>query len=173
MIWIDPRTAAAVGLTFAFMAAGLGRALPLDGSEIVPLVVSAAFLTGYFYLWRTLLRLPFALVITLRRARHAQTRYGLSRRESLRDGYVRGFLDTRRWTVGPLALFDRMAVFCLALLACTPGAAQLFLWLGGIIGLALLLTVYLLRGTFGWLVDEAPRPDGINRPALPFLDLRD
>lgn len=171
--WIDLRTAAAIGLTFAFMSAGLGREVPLDGSGVVPLAISVAFLTGYFYLLRTLLRLPVALINTFQRSRHARRKYGLSWRESLRDGYVRAFLDTRRWTVGPLALFDRLAVFAFAMLACTPGLAALLLRLGGLIGLALMLTVYLLRGSFAWLVDEPPRADGVSRPSLPFLNLRD
>lgn len=126
---------------------------------------------GYLYAMRTVARLPFALFITFRRIRYAQRQYGLTRRESWREGYVRGFMDTRRWTVGPLALVDRLTVFGATLLATTPGLGNVLLALGGLVGLALMLVLYLLRGAFSWLVeDDLGR--GVKQTAnLPFIKL--
>src|SRR5690349_18408187 len=110
---MDFRTLIAVTLTLAFAHLGLGRELPFDSSNLVAFISDIALFAGYLYLIRTLVRLPVAIVITIRRTRYAQQQYKLRGIESLRDGYTRGFLDARRWTVGPLAVIDRSTV-CIA-----------------------------------------------------------
>jgi hypothetical protein len=152
----------------------LGRDLPFDTTAPLPFIISLVLFFGYAYLFRTLARLPFALVITLRRTRHARQHYGLNLRESLRDGFVRGFLDNRRWSAGPLALVDRLAVFAITLLATTPFLGQVLVKLGGALGIGLLLVLYLLRGSFSFLVEDNLRErSGGNAPLPPFLKTLD
>jgi len=170
---IDFRTLAAVILTLAFARLGLGRELPFDSSSAVALVSDAALFVGYLYLMRTLIRLPVAIVITVRRTRYAQHQYKLRGIESIWDGYTRGFLDTRRWTVGPLAVADRSTVCVSTLLTTIPGFGLFIVTLGGFVGIALLLVLYLMRGTFSWLV--ADKLDSPTQPLLqlPFINRRD
>lgn len=171
MMPIDLRTLLTIILTFTLASFGLGCELPLDTSAALPFIASLALFFGYAYLFRTVVRLPFAVVITIRRARYARQQYGLDSRESLRDGFARGFLDNRRWTVGPLALVDRLAVFALTLLATMPFLGGLLVKLGGIMGIGLLLILYLFRGTFSFLVDDNIRD--ASSSVLPFLKTRD
>ena len=170
---VDIRTLIAVILTLAFAHLGLGRPLPFDASDGITLASQIALFASYLYLVRTLARLPFALVVTVRRTLHAQRQYKLRGIESLRDGYTRGFLDSRRWTVEPLALVDRVTVCIASLLATIPGLGGFIVMLGGFIGIALLLVLYLMRGTFGWLV--ADRLDSPVQASLqlPFINRRD
>jgi hypothetical protein len=171
---IDLRTLLAIVLTLTLASAGLGRDLPLDASAPLPFVTSTLLFVGYLYLCRTLVRLPFAIVIAVRRAVHAREHYQLDARESLRDGFARGFLDTRRWTVSPLALVDRLAVFGFTLLATVPLLGALLVIVGGMVGLSLMLMLYLLRGNFSFLVDDNIRDNSsANSFALPFLKTRD
>ncbi len=171
MTLIDLRTLFAIVLTLTLASFGLGRDLPFDTGAILPFIVSLALFFGYVYLFRTLVRLPFAIVITIRRTRYARQHYGLDNRESLRDGFARGFLDNRRWTVGPLSLIDRLAVFAITVLATTPFLGDLLVKLGGIVGIGLLLILYLFRGTFSFLVDDNIRDANVS--SLPFLKTRD
>jgi hypothetical protein len=124
-------------------------------------------------LTRSLVRLPFALVITIRRARKASVQYGLNRRESLRDGFVRGFLDTRRWSVAPLDLIDRLAMVGWTLLATTPYLGLFLVRFGGILGVVLMLVVYLFRGNFSLLLEDSLHHDDRWTKSLPFLKNRD
>ena len=170
---IDLRTLVAVILTLAFAHLGLGRDLPFDSSNVVALMSDAALFASYLYLMRTLARLPVAVVITIRRTRYAQHQYKLRGLESLWDGYTRGFLDTRRWTVGSLAVVDRVTVCVSVLLATVPGLGSLVLTLGGFIGIALLLVLYLMRGTFSWLVADRLDSPVLTSLQLPFINRRD
>lgn len=170
---IDFRTVIVVVLTLAFADLGLGRPMPFDSSTVIRLVSGLALFGSYLYFMRTLIRLPFAIVITIRRTRYAQLQYKLKGIESLRDGYARGFLDTRRWTVEPLAIVDRITVCCATLLVTIPGLGMLLLTLGGFMGMALLLVLYLMRGTFGWLVADK-LDHAVQSPLqLPFINRRD
>jgi hypothetical protein len=169
----DLQTAAVVLFTLAFTYAGLGRALPLNITDPVPFAADLLLFLAYVYLMRTLTRLPIALVITVRRARYAQAQYGLSRGDSWRDGLARGLLDTRRWTVGPLAQLDRLAVVGWTLLATTPYLGVFLVKVGGLIGVAALLLIYLLRGSFTWLVEGYPARGLVDERGLPpFIDRR-
>ncbi len=170
---IDLHTLAAVVLTLAFARIGLGRVLPFETTDTITLISQVALFASYLYLMRTLVRLPFALVITVRRTRHALRQYKLSRMESLHDGYTRGFLDTRRWTVQPLSLVDRITVCCVTLLATLPGLGQFLVTIGGLIGIALLLIIYLMRGTFSWLVADHFSTPLQPSASFPFIRSRD
>ncbi len=161
----------AIALTLTLTTTGLGRDLPFDTNALIPAALSLIIFAAYLYLCRTLTRLPVAIVITIRRIRYAQQHYGLSRRESLRDGFVRGFLDTRRWTVGPLALIDRLAVIGFTIFATTPFLGAFLVRLGGLFGIALLLIIYLMRGKFALLVDDKLDSSASYNPSLPFLKL--
>ncbi len=170
---LDLRTLFAILLTLALAYSGLGRDLPLDTAAPVPFVASLILFAGYLYLMRSLVRLPFALVITVRRTRFARRKHGLDWRESLRDGFVRGFLDNRRWTVPPLASIDRLAVVGLTLLATTPYLGLFLVRFGGLLGILLLLILYLFRGTFSFLVVDSLHTESPWSASLPFLKTRD
>ncbi len=170
---IDFQTILAVALAFALAYVGLGRDLPFDTSAILPLAGSLLLFTSYLYLTRSLVRLPFALVITISRARKASQQYGLNRRESLRDGFVRGFLDTRRWTVAPLVSIDRLAVVGFTLLATIPYLGVLLVRFGGLLGIAVMLMLYLFRGSFSFLLEDSLQRDTRWTNTLPFLKTRD
>jgi hypothetical protein len=167
------RTLLAIVLTLTLAYIGLGRDLPLDTSAPLPFAASLILFVGYLYLLRSLVRLPFALVITVRRARFARRKHSLDWRESLRDGFVRGFLDTRRWTVAPLASIDRLAVVGLTLLATTPYLGLFLVRFGGLLGILMLLILYLFRGTFSFLVADSLQTDSPWTASLPFLKTRD
>jgi hypothetical protein len=169
----DLRTVLTITLTFTFAYIGLERDLPFDLSALVPFVSNLLLFTGYLYFLRSLVRLPFALVITIRSARHAHLQYGLDKRESLRDGFVRGFLDTRRWTVPPLVSIDRLAVVGLTLLSTTPYLGTFLIRLGGLVGIILMLLLYLFRGKFSFLVEDSLQTDTRWTSGLPFLKTRD
>ncbi len=118
--------------------------------------------------------MPVAFVITIRRARYARQQYGLGRLESLRDGLARGFLDTRRWTTGQLALLDRLMLFVGVMLATLPYLGLFLVNISGVAGLSLLIILYLFRGNFSFLVDDNIHDDAVQRGALlPFLKTRD
>ena len=170
---MDFRTLVAVALALTLASAGLGRDLPLDTVGLMPLVSSLILFTGYLYLTRSLVRLPFALVIAIRRARRASLQYGLNQRESLRDGFVRGFLDTRRWTVAPLASIDRLAVVGFTLLATIPYLGVFLVRFAGLLGIALMLMLYLFRGNFSLLLEDSLQQDTRWTNTLPFLKTRD
>jgi hypothetical protein len=99
--------------------------------------------------------------------------YGLNRRESLRDGFVRGFLDTRRWTVAPLVSIDRLAVVGFTLLATIPYLGVFLVRFGGLLGIAVMLILYLFRGSFSFLVEGGLQRDTRWTNSLPFLKTRD
>lgn len=170
---LDLRTLVAVILTLAFAHLGLGRTLPFDASNSIELISTIALFVGYLYLMRTLVRLPIAVVITIRRTRYAQRQYKLNGLESLRDGYTRGFMDTRRWTVEPLALVDRIMICIATLLATIPGLGGLLVTVGGFLGIALLLILYLMRGTFSWLVADQLESPVQTSLQLPLINRRD
>ncbi|MEO8610744.1 MAG: hypothetical protein ABI690_22795 [Chloroflexota bacterium] len=170
---LDFQTIFATILTFTLAYFGLGRDLPFDTVGIVPLLSSLILFIGYLYLTRSLVRLPFAVVITIRRTRRAMQQYGLNRRESLRDGFVRGFLDTRRWTVAPLNLVDRLTVVGFTLLATIPYLGVFVVRFGGLVGIAVMLMLYLFRGSFSFLLDDSLQRDSRWTNSLPFLKTRD
>ncbi|MBI1281186.1 MAG: hypothetical protein GC179_23875 [Anaerolineaceae bacterium] len=170
---VDLRTVVAVILTLSFAHLGLGRAVPFDISNGVELVTTFVLFAGYLYLMRTLIRLPAAVVISIRRTRYARRQYKLSGIESLRDGYTRGFLETRRWTVEPLALVDRVVICVATLLATIPGLGGLLVTLGGFLGIALMLILYLMRGTFSWLVADQLDNSVQSSSHMPFINRRD
>jgi len=167
---ISARTIAAITLLLVMLNLASGYPLPFRTDSPQQFVVDVALFGGWLYLARTLVRLPIAIALLIRFSRQARQRRGMNRRESILDGFYRGFLDRRRWAVGHLALLDRIALLGAAWLAVTPYLGALVVNLGGLVGIALLLVVYLIGGTFTFLVDDSP--DGSNRLTLPFLNIR-
>lgn len=160
----DIRTIAAVGLTLALVHIVLDYSLPIDFSGVLPVLRSLALFIGYLYLTRTLFRLPFAVVIVIRRTRYAHQHYQLSWRESLSDGFTRGVLDRRRWTTGTLALLDRLALLAFTVFSAQPGTGMIWVMLLGMIGILVMLIVYLTSGTFNFLLGDG------QEQGLSFLD---
>jgi len=170
VLLVSVRTLVAVLLILLLANYGAGYPLPFDTGSIVSFVADVTLFTGYLYLARTLLRLPIAAAITIRQARQSRARRGMSRWESILDGFYRGFLDRRRWTVGQLARLDRLGLLMIVLLSVNPAIGALLVKIGGLIGLALMLVVYLISGAYSFLLDDSP--DGTNRVPLPFLNIR-
>ncbi len=151
---LDIRTIGAAGLTMALAHIVLDYPLPIDFSGVLPILRSLALFIGYLYLMRTLFRLPFAVVIVIRRTRYAQQHYQLSWRESLSDGFTRGVLDRRRWTKGTLALLDRLALLAFIVVSAHPRTGILWVTLLGMIGILMMVIAYLISGTFNFLLGD-------------------
>lgn len=167
----DRRTLLIILITLTLTTLGLGRDIPFDTTAPAAFVFTLTLFIAYLYFCRTLVRLPVALVITIRRARQAHQKYGLDSRESLRDGLARGFLDTRRWSVSPLSLMDRLSVVGFTLLATIPFLGVFLVRFGGFCGLALLLILYLIRGKFTLLVEDNLDSSAYQAASLPFINL--
>jgi hypothetical protein len=170
MTLLSLRTIVAITLMLVLATLASGNPWPFDASSPPVLVTDLALFAGALYLVRTLIRLPIALALLIRYAIQSRRRRGMSRRESLLDGFYRGFLDRRRWTVGQLALLDRLGLLCAVWLSVTPVVGTLLVKIGGLIGIALMVVVYLIGGTFSFLVDDSS--EGQNRLSLPFLNIR-
>lgn len=170
MTLISPRTMLAIAVIFALTTLAFGYSLPFAGDSPQQFLTDLLLFIGYIYLARTLVRLPIALLLLVRYALQSRRRRGMGRWESVLDGYYRGFLDRRRWTVGQLALLDRLALLVIVWLSVTPFIGTLLVKIGGLVGLAFMLIVYLMGGTFSFLLDDSP--DGQNRLSLPFLNIR-
>jgi hypothetical protein len=170
MTLLSLRTVVAITLMLVLASLATGYPWPFDTSSPQQFVVDLPLFAGALYLVRTLIRLPIAITLMIRFTIQARHRRGMSRRESVLDGFYRGFLDRRRWAVGQLALLDRLVLLCAVWLSVTPVVGTLLVKIGGLIGVALMLVVYLMGGTFSFLVDDSS--DGQNRLSLPFLNLR-
>jgi hypothetical protein len=165
---VAPQTVVAVALMLVLTHFAFGYPLPFDTANPTAFVTDLSLFVGYIYLSRTLVRLPIAFVISIRGARESHQRHGMNWRDSLFDGFYRGFLDRRRWAVGQLARLDRLALLLMVMGSLTPGLGLFLRTLGGLIGLALMLVVYLMTGTFSFLLDDSRSGEG----RLPFLNIR-
>jgi len=146
--------AAVVVIVFALANTLYGYPPPFDLSSPTAALTSGALFVAYIYFARTLFRLPFALVVGWRRYRRARQVYEHDRRAALIDGFYRGFASTRRWESGQLAVIDRLVFFTIVWFACNPARGPLYVQLGGVLGLTLLVTLYLVRGSFAGLVED-------------------
>lgn len=160
---VDWRQVGAVLLMLALTSSGYGYALPFDTSNPVRFGVSAVLFVGYLYAARSLFRLPFAVQLAVRRYRHAKQHYNLAGRAALLDGFYRGFLDRRRWQSGVLAVVDRLLLLLIVLMACLPVIGGLLVNLGGLLGAAVMLLLFIYTGRFALLVD-----DGMSDDSNPF-----
>ncbi len=170
MTRISPRTLFAIAIIFVLTTLAFRYPLPFAADSPQRFLTDLLLFIGYVYLARTLVRLPIALMLMVRFTLHSRRRRGMGRWESVLDGYYRGFLDHRRWTVGQLALLDRLALLGIVWLSVTPAIGTLLVKIGGLVGLALMLIVYLIGGTFSFLLDDSR--DGEGRVSLPFLNIR-
>lgn len=146
------------------LANGLyGYPPPLDLRSPARAATSVILFVGYLYLVRTLVRLPFAIHGFRGRFRRARTTYNLDRDGALADGFLRGFMDRRRWDRPLYAMIER-ALFLLAVWwACNPdnsGIAQGI----GVLGVLLLVLLYLGAGSYRGLVDDGLAPPGRRLP---------
>ncbi len=157
MTLLSPRAVAAIALMLVLANLAFGYPWPFDASSLSALITDLALFAGALYLVRTLIRLPIAIALMIRYAVQSRRRRGMSRRESVLDGFYRGFLDRRRWTVGQLALLDRLVLLSAVWLSVTPSIGILVIKIGGLIGIALMLVVYLIgggRSAFWWMIRQ-------------------
>lgn len=169
---IDLRTPLVILLTVVLCTFTLGYDFPIRLGSMDTALIDLTLYVGSVILLRTLLRLPFVVVITRRRTRYAMQTYGMSRREALMDGYLRGVADRRRWTVGMLAQVDRFALLVMAYLTTVPGLGRVLVQLGGLFGLLMLILIYLITGKFALLLSDDLDGRSQNRTVNPIIDTR-
>ncbi len=146
------------------LANGLyGYPPPVDLSSLGGAVMSVTVFVGYLYLVRSLVRLPLAITGFRSRYRHARETYGLERNGALADGFLRGFMDRRRWDNPTLATLER-ALFMLAVWwACQPDNVAMARGIG-VLGVLLLVFLYMGAGSYRGLVDDGIAPPGRRLP---------
>ncbi len=140
------------------LANGLyGYPPPVNLDTPTQAVLSGLLFVGYLYLIRSLVRLPLAIQGFRVRYRHARKAYGLERNGALADGFLRGFMDRRRWDRPLYAMIER-ALFVLAVWwACGPRNAGIAQGLG-VLGVLLLVLLYMGSGGYRGLVDDGLTP---------------
>jgi hypothetical protein len=144
------------------LAAGFpGFAIPIDTTDARQLFLDLILFTGYLYAARTLFRLPFALGNGVHHGiggiAEISRYYGdatlIKRFRSFMRGFVDGLLGRYFWQ-GSLGVLDRLGVIGLAFAATLPQLRPYVLILG-ISGLVFLLLLYVLRGTFCFVLEDA------------------
>lgn len=157
------RQGVAAALVMALANGLYGYPPPVDLGSVQGAAVSVTLFIGYLYLVRSLVRLPLALTGFRTRYRHARQTYGLERNAALADGFLRGFMDRRRWDHRLYAMIER-ALFVLAVWwACQPGNAGAARGLG-VLGVLLLVLLYMGAGEYRGLVDDGLAPLGRRLP---------
>jgi hypothetical protein len=169
----DLRTAIIVLLVFALFGFGAGNDLPIHTQNVNTLVVEGGLYVGCLYFWRSVFRLPILLVIFYRRSRYAWVVYKMNRRDGLSDGFIRAFLDRRRWSVGALGQIDRLALIVIVILTTQPHIGKIMIDLGGVLGILMLIFVYIYTGRFAFILGEATEGRGNSAGGLPFIDLNE
>jgi hypothetical protein len=97
----------------------------------------------------------------------------MNRRDGLSDGFIRAFLDRRRWNVGALGQIDRLALIVIVILTTQPHIAVIMTDLGGGLGILMLIFIYIYTGRFAFILGEASEGRGNNAGGLPFIDLNE
>jgi hypothetical protein len=169
----DLRTAIIVILVLALFGFGAGNDLPIHTDSVNALIIEGGLYIGCLYFWRSLFRLPILLVIFYRRSRYAWVVYKMNRRDGLSDGFIRAFLDRRRWNVGALGQIDRLALIVIVILTTQPHIAVIMTDLGGVLGILMLIFIYIYTGRFAFILGEASEGRGNNAGGLPFIDLNE
>jgi len=150
---VDKRTVAAVLFALA-LAAILGLRMPVDFSDVGHIFVSVVLLTGYLYFARTVSRAPLVIYVFIRRKRPIKElviawfvyEYGDGM-----DAARRGFTDLPLYIIN---VIDRLIVIASVLIACIPTVYR-FVTIFGAAGIIVMLTVYVLLGSFSLLLRDA------------------
>lgn len=164
---VEQRTVIVVLMT-ATLGSLFGLNFPLNTDNILRAFIDLVYLTGYLYLARSIIRFPIAFGIGIRNAIRRQ-RQVLSRYENIdTDVKIRGkwvslerpliFLvsltDQNIWK-GWLGFVDRLALIGITVIVTLPTIGQLLMATGGTIGIALMLLIYLIVGSFSFVVEDA------------------
>ena len=147
------RQAVAAALVMALANGLYEHPIPIDLTSPSNAIVSIVLFAGYLYLVRSVVRFPVAVWNFRSRYIHARKTYNLNRNEALTDGFLRGFMDRRRWETPILGNLER-TLFALAVWwACKPtntGIAQGI----GVAGVLVLVILYMTNGSYRGLVDD-------------------
>jgi len=168
---VDQRSVIVVLMT-ATLCHILGLSFPLHTDNILLAFIDLVFLTGYLYLSRSIIRFPFAFFIGIKRT--VKKEYDVLRKY-YDDGYpsfafvrIRGdrrdsrriftflvtLIDQDIWK-GYLGFIDRLSLITITVLVTLPMLGQSLMTIGGSIGIAMMLLIYLLGGTFSFIVEDA------------------
>ena len=166
---VEQRTVIVVLMT-ATLCRLFGLNFPLHTDNILLAFVDLVFLTGYIYIGRSIIRFPFAFFIGIRNAFKGY--YGRLR---LYDEYqykvqvtIRGKnIDFRRLLIflatlieqsiwkGFLGFIDRVSLIVITVLVTLPTIGQTLMITVGSIGIVSMLLIFLISGTFSFIVEDA------------------
>ena len=169
---LDQRTILAVLAAALLGTLLLGGNFPIDAASIFTVFRDLMLLTGYLYITRSILRFPFALFMGIAAAikgreyfyRSKMGQYLLnglysSHMSFLSDAkrlwaFVAGVVDQNSWR-GFLGFIDRLMLIVLAVIPVLPNIGRDMMILFGCFGLGLMLIVYVVGGSFSFIVDDA------------------
>lgn len=172
---MDRRTVAVVLITLVLFSLLPGFVFPFNTDSVRDLFVDLVLFTGYLYASRTLLRFPLALGIGLwhtRRAfacalRHYERlwripmkppEWGFDEAGSSWKGIalclVVEIVDQHKWR-GILAFLDRVWLVITTASATVPEGGQAAMRAGGLAGLLFMILVYVVGGTFSFVLEDA------------------
>lgn len=170
---VEQRTVIVVLMT-ATLCSILGLNFPLHTDNILLAFVDLVFLTGYIYIARSIVRFPFAFCIGIWNAIKGDGR-AFNKRYKRHEKYSRGFYvkikGERRYFVGVsiflvalidqdiwtsfLGFIDRASLIIITVLVTLPTIGQTLMVTGGAIGIVTMLLIYLIGGSFGFIVEDA------------------
>lgn len=172
---VDQRTVVVVLVTALVSHLLLGFPFPIDTQSVLSLFIDLFLLTGYLYIVRTLIRLPFAVGIGFKGALLKDRYDFLSYKEHLSESIEKiertigwklyeqtsrlwhfsiAFSDQNNWK-GILGFIDRIGLILTTLLITYPPNGTLIMRSIGLIGLLAMLLIYVIGGSFSLLVEDA------------------
>jgi hypothetical protein len=159
--------------------------MPVDTSSVVDFALSFAIFVGFVFVCRValrislasayfLLRLPFELLDEFRTMANAESRlkrvvisFFTGIRFAGELALVDPLIRQREWTwnaarygmrenraIGPLGVIDRLSVIGLCLISGLPAISATRQWLG-IAGITLLMTLYVAKGSFTFVLKDS------------------
>lgn len=169
---VEQRTVIVVLMTAALCHI-LGLNFPLHTDNILLAFIDLVFLTGYLYIGRSIIRFPFAFSIGMKRAikkeyevlekyddEHGYSPfYVRNRKGEIRDSrriftFLTTLIDQDIWK-GYLGFIDRLILIAITVLVTLPTIGQSLMTLGGSVGIATMILVYLVSGSFSFIVEDA------------------
>lgn len=149
----------------------LGLNFPLHTDNIMRAFVDLVFLTGYLYIGRSIVRFPIVFCIgiwnAIKKNYEILERYQNDSRTAfyvkiknqwvdLRRVYVflASLVDQNKWK-GFLGFIDRAILIVITVLVTLPKSGQNLMIIGGGIGIASMLLIYLIGGSFSFIVEDA------------------
>ncbi|MBK9925294.1 MAG: hypothetical protein IPP66_08365 [Anaerolineales bacterium] len=166
---VEQRTVIVVLMT-ATLCHILGLTFPLHTDNILLAFIDLIFLTGYIYLVRSIIRFPFAFGAgvwkaakqdeeVLERCSESTQRFYLKTKDKYSFAgriivFIMTLIDQSIWK-GYLGFIDRLSLIAITVLVTIPTIGQSLMTIGGSIGVFTMLLIYLIGGTFSFIVEDA------------------